>query len=93
MDTSAADVGTASSYFSDFAAALRYWRGKRGLSQLRLSLDSGISQRHLSFLETGRADPSRELVLKLGWCSTSRCANGMPCCWRPASPRPTVNAP
>lgn len=53
-------------YFSDFAAALRYWRGKRGVSQLRLSVDSGISQRHLSFLETGRAQPGRDLILKLG---------------------------
>lgn len=55
-----------SPYFSDFAAALRYWRGRRGLSQLRLSVDADISQRHLSFLETGRAQPGRELVLKLG---------------------------
>ncbi|GAB3377313.1 helix-turn-helix domain-containing protein [Massilia agri] len=53
-------------YFSDFGAALRYWRGKRGISQLRLALDAGISQRHLSFLETGRAQPGRELILKLG---------------------------
>ncbi|MGI4720165.1 MAG: helix-turn-helix domain-containing protein [Janthinobacterium lividum] len=53
-------------YFSDFAAALRYWRGKRGLSQLRLAVDAGISQRHLSFLETGRAQPGRDLILKLG---------------------------
>jgi len=53
-------------YFSDFAAALRYWRGKRGLSQLRLATDAGISQRHLSFLETGRAQPGRDLILKLG---------------------------
>ena len=53
-------------YFSDFAAALRYWRNKRGVSQLRLSTDAGISQRHLSFLETGRAQPGRELILKLG---------------------------
>ena len=61
------EAGAAGShYFSDFAAALRYWRGKRGISQLRLSLDSGISQRHLSFLETGRAQPGRDLVLKLG---------------------------
>lgn len=66
MDTSVTDAGTASTYFSDFAAALRYWRGKRGLSQLRLSLDSGISQRHLSFLETGRAQPGRDLIVKLG---------------------------
>lgn len=53
-------------YFSDFSAALRYWRGRRGLSQLRLAVDADISQRHLSFLETGRAQPGRELVLRLG---------------------------
>lgn len=63
MDTA---VNPASQYFSDFAAALRYWRGKRGVSQLRLSTDSGISQRHLSFLETGRAQPGRDLIIKLG---------------------------
>lgn len=50
----------------DFGASLRYWRHKRGLSQLGLSGDSGISQRHLSFLESGRAQPSREMVLRLG---------------------------
>ena len=53
-------------YFSDFAAALRYWRGKRGHSQLRLATESGISQRHISFLESGRSQPSREMILKLG---------------------------
>ncbi len=53
-------------YFADFAAALRYWRDKRGYSQLRLSTGSGISQRHISFLESGRSQPSREMVLKLG---------------------------
>ncbi len=61
------EAGAAGShYFSDFAAALRYWRAKRGISQLRLSADSGISQRHLSFLETGRAQPGRDLILRLG---------------------------
>jgi transcriptional regulator with XRE-family HTH domain len=64
MDTVAGAVEN--QYFSDFGAALRYWRNKRGVSQLRLSSDSGISQRHLSFLETGRAQPGRELILKLG---------------------------
>ncbi|GAB3416376.1 helix-turn-helix transcriptional regulator [Massilia agilis] len=64
MDT--ATRAPADQYFSDFAAALRYWRTKRGFSQLRLSAESGISQRHLSFLESGRAQPSRELILKLG---------------------------
>lgn len=45
---------------------LRDWRKRRGLSQMALSLEAGISQRHMSFLETGRAQPSRELVLRLG---------------------------
>lgn len=58
--------GRAGRYFADFAAALRYWRNKRSCSQLRLSADSGISQRHISFLESGRSQPSREMVLKLG---------------------------
>lgn len=53
-------------YFADFAAALRYWRGKRGYTQLRLSTESGISQRHISFLESGRSRASREMILKLG---------------------------
>ena len=44
---------------------LREWRQRRGLSQLELSLDAEISARHLSFLETGRSQPSREMVLRL----------------------------
>lgn len=44
---------------------LRAWRQRRRLSQLDLALDADISARHLSFLETGRARPSREMVLKL----------------------------
>src|SRR5215470_3594398 len=42
---------------------LRYWRRERGKSQLDLSLDTGISQRHLSFVESGRSTPSRDLLL------------------------------
>ena len=41
---------------------LRYWRRQRGKSQLDLSLDTGISQRHLSFVESGRSVPSRDLL-------------------------------
>src|SRR6202789_4208362 len=41
---------------------LRYWRHERGKSQLELSLDTGISQRHLSFVESGRSAPSRDLL-------------------------------
>lgn len=44
---------------------LRYWRHQRGKSQLDLSLDAGISQRHISFVESGRSVPSRELLLTL----------------------------
>src|SRR5260370_39977522 len=44
---------------------LREWRQRRHLSQLDLAVDAGISARHLSFVETGRAAPSRDMVLKL----------------------------
>src|SRR3954463_9452993 len=43
----------------------REWRPRRRLSQLDLALDAEISTKHLSFLETGRAQPSREMVLRL----------------------------
>ncbi|WP_373047244.1 helix-turn-helix domain-containing protein [Vulgatibacter sp.] len=46
-------------------AVLREWRGRRRMSQLGLALDAEISARHLSFVESGRASPSRELLLKL----------------------------
>jgi transcriptional regulator with XRE-family HTH domain len=44
---------------------LREWRQRRRLSQLDLAVDAEISTRHLSFLETGRSQPSRDLVLRL----------------------------
>lgn len=44
---------------------LRAWRQRRRLSQLDLAGDAEISTRHLSFLETGRAAPSRDMVLRL----------------------------
>jgi transcriptional regulator with XRE-family HTH domain len=47
-------------------ALLRHFRTRRGLSQLDLALAAEVSARHLSFLETGRAQPSREMVLRLG---------------------------
>lgn len=46
-------------------ALLRDWRRRRRLSQLELALEAGVSARHLSFLETGRSRPSREMVLHL----------------------------
>jgi len=44
---------------------IRDWRTRRRMSQLDLALEAEISTRHLSFLETGRAQPSREMVLHL----------------------------
>ncbi len=44
---------------------LRHWRRVRGASQLRLSLDSGVSQRHISFAENGRSRPSAGTVVAL----------------------------
>ncbi|MGC1351808.1 MAG: helix-turn-helix transcriptional regulator [Xanthobacteraceae bacterium] len=49
----------------DFAARLRLWRQRRGWSQLDFAGRAGISQRHLSFLELGRASPSRDMVMRL----------------------------
>jgi transcriptional regulator with XRE-family HTH domain len=57
-------AGTMSSR-QGFAAKLRWWREHRGLSQLELAGRADISQRHLSFLELGRASPSREMVARL----------------------------
>jgi len=44
---------------------LRQWRERRRLSQLELSIEAEVSTRHLSFVETGRSQPSRELLLHL----------------------------
>src|SRR5215472_8907422 len=44
---------------------LRYWRGLRGKSQLQLSSLAGVSTRHLSFVESGRSKPSRQMLLTL----------------------------
>jgi transcriptional regulator with XRE-family HTH domain len=48
-----------------FGDLLKAWRARRRLSQLKLASDADVSTRHVSFLETGRANPSREMVLHL----------------------------
>lgn len=55
MNTQATTIGS----------LLREWRNRRHLSQLDLAVGAEISQRHLSFLESGRSQPSREMVLHL----------------------------
>lgn len=51
---------------TQFGDLLRHWREARKLSQLDLGLNANVSARHISFLETGRARPSRAMVLNLG---------------------------
>ena len=50
---------------ADVGSLLREWRQRRRLSQLDLSCSADVSTRHLSFVETGRARPSRDIVLHL----------------------------
>jgi len=51
-----------------FGSALKDWRSRRRMSQLDLGLTANVSARHISFLETGRAQPSRSMVIQL--CET-----------------------
>ena len=51
--------------FPLFSSLLKQWRTYKNLSQLHLANLCGVSQRHLSFLETGRANPSKGMVLAL----------------------------
>jgi transcriptional regulator with XRE-family HTH domain len=48
--------------YKELGDLIRYWRQIRGKSQRDLSLDTGISQGHLSFVESGRSIPSRDLL-------------------------------
>lgn len=51
---------------TQFSDLLRQWRHTRRFSQLDLALEANVSARHISFLETGRAQPSREMIVQLG---------------------------
>jgi transcriptional regulator with XRE-family HTH domain len=48
----------------EVGSLLRQWRERRSVTQLELALDAGISARHLSFVETGRSKPGREMLLR-----------------------------
>jgi transcriptional regulator with XRE-family HTH domain len=50
---------------TSFGSGLRWWRERRGFSQLDLAGAADTTQRHVSFLESGRAGPSREMILRL----------------------------
>lgn len=61
----AAMIGTVATRGKNFGDLLRQWRTRRRMSQLDLALAADVSARHLSFVETGRSTPSREMVLHL----------------------------
>jgi transcriptional regulator with XRE-family HTH domain len=50
---------------NDFGSTLKVWRARRKMSQLHLSVEANVSSRHIAFLETGRAKPSRMMVRQL----------------------------
>ncbi|MDD9892715.1 MAG: helix-turn-helix transcriptional regulator [Gammaproteobacteria bacterium] len=50
---------------NEFGQHLKHWRNTRRYSQLQLAVEADISQRHISFLESGRSQPSRDMVLRL----------------------------
>lgn len=50
---------------TDAGALLREWRERRRLTQLELALDAGVSARHLSFVETGRSKPGRDMLMRV----------------------------
>lgn len=72
---------------------LRYWRRQRGKSQLDLSLDTGISQRRLSFVESGRSTPSRPAGNRFREVGYSVCESGMSSCSLRATHPCTKNPP
>jgi transcriptional regulator with XRE-family HTH domain len=65
MDLALATPAPAASQVRPFGEHLRAWRLRRRMSQLDLAGEADISTRHLSFVETGRSVPSREMVLRL----------------------------
>lgn len=65
MSTQSSAASAARSQPAHIGGHLREWRQRRHLSQLDLAGDAEISARHLSFVETGRAAPSRDMVLRL----------------------------
>lgn len=62
MKATASDIKTVS---NPAGVLLRQWRDIRGKTQLDLSFDAGVSQKHISFVESGRSIPSRQMLLDL----------------------------
>ena len=77
----------------ELSGLLRYWRQQRGKSQLDRSLDTGVSQRHIGFVESGRSVPSRELLLSLAKTLDVLFVNRMSFCLRQDTLRFTSKVP
>lgn len=65
MQTMRSSIPTLKLATSELGVLLRHWRDARGKSQFDVSLDTGISQRHISFIESGRSVPSREVLMDI----------------------------
>jgi transcriptional regulator with XRE-family HTH domain len=50
---------------SELSAGLRLWRTRRRVSQLELAIRAGTTQRHVSFIESGRSTPGRDMIIRL----------------------------
>jgi transcriptional regulator with XRE-family HTH domain len=72
---------------------IRFWRTRRRLSQLELALDANLSTKHLSFVETGRSRPSRQLLVHLAQRLDLPMTERPGCCSPAASRRPTWSSP
>ncbi len=71
---------------------IREWRTRRRMSQLDLAMEAEISQRHLSFVESGRAAPSRDMVLHLAEQLVDPApGSATSCCWPRALRRASAN--
>ena len=58
-------IGTSRIPPSPVGELLQHWRRQRRMSQLALAAEAGVTPRHVSFVESGRASPSRGMVLRL----------------------------
>ena len=80
-------MATATETEGVFGEVLRYWRGVRGKSQLDLASAAMTTPRYVSFVETGRAQPSRQMVVRLAPRSRSRSVSATGCSSRRAMHR------
>ena len=72
-----------------FGRYMKQWRRQRGLSQLELAVRADVSQRHLSFIETGRSRPREDVVHKVAEALDIHFETGTSC-WRQRAWHPAI---